>query len=423
MKDQTSSGLLERIVDNASAAVRALLPGVGLPKFHANASDVVVAFTIAAISVLLISVTIGAPPLAVWGGATVLAGLVLIVAGILRHDALAVCAVGLGWSIVLGQVIILAGSIVAPNAQLHVMLLVATVPPALFTLACLGAMKGAVAVLVALAPLTFFSTPTEPVPLPRYWADLPPAEQIFTSQHDLLAEQLSPVRPSDPDRTEIFILAAAGYPYERVFRREISAAGDILADLWHAKDRVIRLANSADAPLAFPLLTRTNLSNALEGLRDRMGREDILFLFMTSHGQENLFSTQFDPYIPHDLSPADLSTALSNAYSGAAIIIISACHSGSFIDALAAPDRLVLTAAASDRTSYGCNDQNEWTGWGRAFFTEALPRYVDPRLAAREAQNIAAAEEQALDLTPSQPQIAEGAEIGARIDRWIADLP
>ncbi len=40
------------------------------------------------------------------------------------------------------------------------------------------------------------------------------------------------------------------------------------------------------------------------------------------------------------------------------IVVVQACYSGSFVDNLAAPDRMVITAAAADRTSFGCASEN-----------------------------------------------------------------
>ena len=54
------------------------------------------------------------------------------------------------------------------------------------------------------------------------------------------------------------------------------------------------------------------------------------------------------------------------------VIIISACYSGVFARALADPRTLVITAAAPDRPSFGCEDGATWTYFGDAFFNQAL---------------------------------------------------
>ena len=54
------------------------------------------------------------------------------------------------------------------------------------------------------------------------------------------------------------------------------------------------------------------------------------------------------------------------------VIVISACYSGGFIDALKDERTLVMTAARADRTSFGCSDDSDFTYFGRALFAEAL---------------------------------------------------
>jgi Peptidase C13 family len=43
------------------------------------------------------------------------------------------------------------------------------------------------------------------------------------------------------------------------------------------------------------------------------------------------------------------------------VVIISACYSGVFVPVLANPRTLVITAAAADRSSFGCEDRATWT--------------------------------------------------------------
>ena len=209
---------------------------------------------------------------------------------------------------------------------------------------------------------------------------------------------------------------------QMVFAREVMSVGALLEEQMGARDRVVRLVNDDAAPTAFPLMNRVNLRRALKRAGDAMDADDILFLFLTSHGEPNILSMQFQSVISRDIGPGDVAGALDDAGIGNAIIVISACYSGSFVEELAAPDRLILTAARADRTSFGCSDAAEWTEWGRAFFVDAWPETPDPRLAAVRAQEIVAAREVERKIEASHPQIVEGDAIGAVIDRWLARL-
>ncbi|NJN36996.1 MAG: hypothetical protein HC794_08015 [Nitrospiraceae bacterium] len=112
-------------------------------------------------------------------------------------------------------------------------------------------------------------------------------------------------------------------------------------------------------------------------------------------------------------------TKLATDYGFSSFILWSASNSAtlrSFIDDIAAPNRLVITAARGDRTSFGCRDGAEWTEFGESFFDRALRAERDPRKAFPVAAEDVARKEAADGLTPSQPQIADGAEIGAVLD-------
>lgn len=54
------------------------------------------------------------------------------------------------------------------------------------------------------------------------------------------------------------------------------------------------------------------------------------------------------------------------------IIVVSACYSGSFIKILQDERTAIFTAAAADKTSFGCSDQRELTYFGEAFFKDSL---------------------------------------------------
>jgi hypothetical protein len=46
------------------------------------------------------------------------------------------------------------------------------------------------------------------------------------------------------------------------------------------------------------------------------------------------------------------------------VVLISACYSGVFLDqVMLKPNRIILTAAAEDRTSFGCSSENQYTYW------------------------------------------------------------
>ncbi|NND18842.1 MAG: hypothetical protein HKN98_09720 [Silicimonas sp.] len=432
-------GVVERTVENLVSVVGSFLPSLGARKLHGGLADALIGFgvylTVASVGYLAL---FAYTPLdyeamrGFAGTATLGIAIAVVMLSLLRtHEDWAGLAVGLLWAMALGTCLATVTYLYADVRTLGDWILFGVlpslVPAAVLLLARLGPLKG---VLVTLA----FALPTLGGSLDeilRSWGFgtsedtaeyVPPdTEMIYALQRDLLDGQAN-LRPGDPDRVEMFAVLGAGDPYQSVFSREVRAVGAFLEREMDGAGRVLRLINDDGAPTAYPLMNRVNLRRALADVRGAMDDDDLLFLFLTSHGGPGLLSARFDPVITRDIRPEDIADALDEADIGNAIIVISACYSGSFTDALAAPDRLILTAASADRTSFGCSDTAVWTEWGRAFFVESWPQNRDPRVAAVRAQEIVAKRETQRGLETSSPLIVEGDEIGAVIDRWLETL-
>ncbi len=245
-------------------------------------------------------------------------------------------------------------------------------------------------------------------------------EALYAAQDRLMGEQVTALAPQVPGQTDVFALALGGTEDQSVFLTEVENVSAILDAQYGAGARTLKLANSHDHPMRYPMANRANLARALKEIGQRQGAEDLAFLFLTSHGKEDLFSLDFAEAGTTDLTAPEFRQMLDDSGIGPAVIVVSACHSGSFIDDIAAPDRLVITAARGDRTSFGCRDGAEWTEFGESFFDKALRAEPDPRNAFHVAVEDVTRKELADELTPSLPQISEGSEIGAVLDRVLA---
>lgn len=244
-------------------------------------------------------------------------------------------------------------------------------------------------------------------------------EGLYAAQDRLMGEQVAALVPQVPGQTDVFALALGGTEDQSVFLTEVESVAAILDAQYGSGPRTLKLANSHDHPTRYPMANRANLARALKEIGARQGAEDLAFLFLTSHGKEDLFSLDFHEAGTKDLTAAEFAQMLDESGIGPAVIVVSACHSGSFIDDIEAPDRLVITAARGDRTSFGCRDGAEWTEFGESFFDKALRADPDPRNAFAVAVEDVARKEAADGLTPSLPQISEGDEIGAVLDRVL----
>ena len=138
--------------------------------------------------------------------------------------------------------------------------------------------------------------------------------------------------------------------------------------------------------------------------------KDILAVFLTSHGGPDGLDVVAGRR-SETLSPRSLRAMLNASGARYRVIIISACYSGVFARALADPRTLVITAAAPDRPSFGCEDGATWTYFGDAFFNQALrgSRTLDEAFC--RARDIVTRRERKEGFKPSRPQIAGGSEV------------
>ncbi|MEO1722421.1 MAG: C13 family peptidase [Pseudomonadota bacterium] len=243
----------------------------------------------------------------------------------------------------------------------------------------------------------------------------PDIEGAYYAQPALLETELSSIRPGVPGEVELFAIVAGLYPEERVFMREVEAVGDIVAERFGAEGRVVRLLNSKAEPERHPLANLRNIRSAAERIGAAMNPEDVLLVFLTSHGSPGVISTGYT-FPMDEIYVSDVAEVLDTAGAGASVVVVSSCYSGSFVAGLEAPDRLIITASAADRTSFGCSDDREWTYFGEALFARALTETGDWRSAFDRARDLVTEWEEAEGKKPSQPQVSLGAGMGPALD-------
>jgi len=119
------------------------------------------------------------------------------------------------------------------------------------------------------------------------------------------------------------------------------------------------------------------------------------------------------------LAPPQLARLVAFACDGKpTVVVVSACFSGVFVPALAAKNRLILTAARRDRSSFGCGQTSNYP-----YFDECIlsvwPRvngFVELGRAARVC--VAVREQREHVGPPSEPQLRAGAAIADTLPRW-----
>lgn len=212
-----------------------------------------------------------------------------------------------------------------------------------------------------------------------------------------------------------------------------SAPGDVPAARWHA----VLIAGDNNSP---------SFDNGIDALRDKLaarGVRDIRILtsdpgrnpsaevasaanvsnalrnanggsaclaFITSHGIETGFVLKQANGV---IRPGTLDNAL-DAGCGTlpTVVIVSACHSGVFLtSAMRQPNRVVLTAAAADRVSFGCGAGDRFTYYDQCLLQQFDAASTWGQLAQATRTCVQNLEKSMGIRTPSLPQIFVGSAV------------
>jgi hypothetical protein len=131
------------------------------------------------------------------------------------------------------------------------------------------------------------------------------------------------------------------------------------------------------------------------------------FVFITSHGQPRagLYMKAANGY----LSPLLMSRLLdASCRELPTVVIASGCFSGSFAQPpVSAKNRVILTAARPDRPSFGCNAGLRYTIFDRCVLENLIKGVAWP-VVMNKARGCVAAEEEKMNVPPSEPQLSVG---------------
>lgn len=254
------------------------------------------------------------------------------------------------------------------------------------------------------------------------WARMARVQFTQQSRIDADVARLAPQRATVLD---VYFVGFAGYGQEPVFAREIEVAQQAVHEKFESGPRSLRLVNDKRDVEAWPIASEPGLRHALRKLGEVMGEEDVLFLVVSSHGDRDQgVRVSNAGMVTTRLDPRSLDEMIREAGIEWRVIVVSACYSGAFVDTLANDRSIVITAAAPDRKSFGCNDSRWLTYFGEAFFKDALAGTGSLRAAFQQASAALEKKERAAGIVPSLPQASFGELIEARLEkRLLADRP
>lgn len=234
-------------------------------------------------------------------------------------------------------------------------------------------------------------------------------EAALYEQPRLLQQALDRIDPSIPGKSDWYFMGVAGFSDQNVFRSEINKVRELFDVRFGTSGHSLALINNNYTWLDEPIATKTSILRGLKTIGQQMNAdEDVLFLTLSSHGDENVIQLANPPLAMDNLDATWLREALDASGIRWRVIVVSACYSGSFIDELASPTTVIITASAADKMSFGCTNSAEMTYFGQAFFVESLRENTSFSDAFKDAAYRVQERELYMGFEPSEPQMVIG---------------
>ena len=232
----------------------------------------------------------------------------------------------------------------------------------------------------------------------------------YLAQHRKLSTAINALQPQRPGVVDAYVISI-GLDSDAVFARESAEAAKILSRRYGAAGRTVHLtAGGDDKATGAPQGSPANLATALAAIANKMDtKEDVLVLFATSHGDPvSGLAYRDGQNAAGMIAPQRLANLLDGVGFKRRMVLLSACYSGIFLPLLTNDQTIIVTAASSQRPSFGCAPGNDWTFFGDALMNHALRKPQKFDAAVAEAFGLITQWEGTLELKPSRPQVFVG---------------
>ena len=242
-------------------------------------------------------------------------------------------------------------------------------------------------------------------------------EEVFHEQARLLDERLAALEPERRGVPDLYFVGVAGDSGQDTFYSEVESIRELLDERFDTEDRSIELINNPGTLTEQPIATVSNLRTTLAFLGSTINtEEDIVLLHIATHGTSD-YQLKFDmpPLELVQLTPSALARILAESGIKWKVIVISACFSGGYVEPLRDDNTLVITAADAFHSSFGCSYDSDYTWFSEALYDEALRDTFSLEEAFEAAKKTVAERERAEGFPPSNPQIAMGRAIRAKL--------
>ncbi|MES2041178.1 MAG: C13 family peptidase [Pseudomonadota bacterium] len=164
-----------------------------------------------------------------------------------------------------------------------------------------------------------------------------------------------------------------------------------------------------DAPFAH----LGSLDQTARDIASQARQGDVVTILLTSHGYTDLVAVEIGNKPTAPIWTRYLKTALAPLEKFPTVLIVSACYSGSLISQLKAPNRIIVTASAEDKVSYGCQPLAHNTFFVDALFGSKLDAGQNLMQVFEHTKELVTEREKAAKFDPSSPQIFVGEKMQA----------
>lgn len=244
------------------------------------------------------------------------------------------------------------------------------------------------------------------------------SEVVLAAQSFLLDHVLDNLQDERPGRTDLYFVAFAPYARDDTFREQAEAAQKVMDARWDTDGRSLVLVNNPQTLATAPFATVSNLRETLNEIGDAMDTEDdVLMLFLTSTTAANGKLAALQPPLTLvELGPAGLKQLLEDAGIKWRIIVVSACDSGRFVEALQDENTLVITDTSANGAAFGCGNRAPAGLFADAFFGDGLGKSNSFETAFATAKAKLAEREQSARYVPAAaPQFVMGPAMADKI--------
>ena len=171
----------------------------------------------------------------------------------------------------------------------------------------------------------------------------------------------------DPTEEKYAVLFSGGIRAEKAYARywnDIIYMYFILQTYGYQSDHIYvvyknGISEDNITPVDYPA-THESFAAVFETLSEEMGESDSLFFYTTNHGAPDGICV-WEP-LDHTghLTLAQVAYWLNSITCRDMIIVMEQCYSGKFIEALSAPNRVIMTACSEYQSSASCDTEGNW---------------------------------------------------------------